>query len=83
MVRGEPTYKFTVRSKYPFPMDMLRYDRCYPATAQTAHDMATSMTHGHDEPVEYEMIGAQGFGGPTSARWESFMFKVTSVETIR
>lgn len=75
-------FRFEVTSAYPFPADMLRYDRCWPADSITAQQIEAS----HDLEqntgvVTYHLEGWSAFG-PTRKRWESFMFVVDNVEEV-
>ena len=40
--------RFTVVGTGPFPMDMLRYDCCYPARSQDAMEIGLSLARGSD-----------------------------------
>lgn len=75
-------FRFTVKSSYPFPTDMLRYDRCWPADSETANMIA--LTLGPDQVkgiVTYRLECWSPFG-PKRERWESFMFHVADVEEV-
>ena len=85
-------FKFTVIPKqntYPwhFPTDMLRYDRCYPSTEESASDIARVCYLRADEPAQF--IGTPTIElqsndrQPSKARWESQGWLVTSIESFR
>ena len=70
--------EFTVRGSYPFPLDMLRRDECFPATEQDAAKIADT----YDEPslvvevrlAQYVPLGRRDT--VTTRRWESRCWKV-------
>lgn len=63
---------FTVTGSNEFPLDMLRYDRCWPATASDAS--AIRRAAGAARSITLQSIG---FSSPTIKRWESFGWTVT------
>ena len=86
-------FKFTVTPKqntYPwhFPTDMLRYDRCYPTTTEGATDIAAICYLRADDQAA-QFIGTPTIElqsndkVPTSKRWASMGWIVTSVESFR
>lgn len=60
---------FTVKGKGSFPIDMLRFDQCWP---RSPHDV-TAMLNDHEE----RSVNLRGLAGPTSGRWASFGWYVT------
>ena len=72
---------FTVKSKFSFPTDMLRYDSCFPAYSQDAIDIADSILHLRGFEVELARYTRVKSDQPTTARWESFSCKVSNIET--
>jgi len=70
--------EFTVQStERTFPIDMLRYDLCWPATSEDA-------TRIHDEvtqPRQPRSIKLKGLKLPTFARWHSFGWEVVLIGT--
>ncbi len=70
-------FTFTVRGKGEFPIDMLRYDSCWPMTAMDAAVITESFDALHREKGGYEVtLTTTAPFRPTNGRWESFMFKV-------
>jgi hypothetical protein len=73
---------FTVEGGWPFPVDMLRYDVCYPATEQDSVEMATACDHRalkmSSRPIRRVTLNTLGINRPTVGRWESFGWKVVS-----
>lgn len=64
---------FGVRSRYPFPVDMLRYDAAYPRRGEDAVVITNNIREqGLSDlwEVELEHIGHRTWA-PTTARWES------------
>lgn len=78
------TTRFKVRGRFEFPLDMLRYDGCYPATQLDVFKICRKTgPHRHEsenalfEP-EIELIHKNPFAGwrPTEGRWSSFNWDV-------
>jgi hypothetical protein len=72
----DPEHRFTVEGAWPFPYDMLRYDCCYPASEQQSaifEQLGRETTRAG--VVTIELVARRRFA-PTSARWESFCWKV-------
>ena len=59
---------FIVEGRGTFPVDMLRYDCCYPSGSKDAAALLTK------EPRRVVLIGER----ITAARWKSFLWNVTS-----
>lgn len=80
MAAGDRFYRWKVTTSFPFPVDMLRYDRCFPSDSETAN--AIEQSHSFD-PVEgkvtYNIEGSSRFG-PTVSRWDSVSCNVHSIE---
>jgi hypothetical protein len=60
-------YRYTVEGTGQFPVDMLRYDSCWPSTSK---DVPLPTKGGR-----VELVGIQE---PTLLRWRSFGWTVTS-----
>jgi hypothetical protein len=78
-------YRVTVAGRVAFPMDMMRYDRCYPANETESYKIAAAIRHDgdayHKEPdgsikVELVAVSRNPRWTPTQGRWESFGWKV-------
>lgn len=84
-------HKFKVRPStegrhYPFPVDMLRYDGCYPASEYFACRIQQSFPPAREYPGEVELIArnSQPRWQPTLGRWESFGWTVVGqAECVR
>jgi hypothetical protein len=70
------SYIFTVRGKWIFPVDMLRYDQCWPKTTEDAVDM----NHKDCGFVELRDIQMVSHSEPTRDRWLSFGWDVITLE---
>lgn len=77
-------YTFTVAGSGIFPIDMLRYDSCYPVDTESANAINDSI----DQETRFK--GTRSFRlrgelpfGPTIGRWNSFGFNVSDVEENR
>ena len=70
--------RFIVEGKGSFPIDMLRYDHCYPSDMDSILALANRgssrrVTLGTAHPTK-------ALTGITPARWESFGWRVVSVD---
>ncbi len=75
-------HSFTVQGKGDFPIDMLRYDQCYPATGVDAAAIEATKDRFADAKSRREVREirlwkiSRTMVGPTNDRWASFMWKV-------
>jgi hypothetical protein len=79
------TTTFTVEGTYPFPVDMLRYDACFPATSDDAVELGASCDFnrrrasssiGEDKKRRRVKLATNLQNKPTVGRWESFGWRV-------
>lgn len=81
------TQRFTVVGKGAFPLDMLRYDYCYPCTSDDAVVIGAEDWNGKGEPrtVELSRTIAHSKVTPTEGRWASFGWRLVpgSVRNIK
>ena len=75
MSRARSMTRFTVQGRGNFPLDMLRYDSCWPA------DTASAMSIGRSDPADTITLLTWGVG-ITPDRWRSFGWTVTSQERV-
>ncbi len=59
--------RFLVEGRGYFPLDMLRYDQCWPCSSEDVLAM---------DVTEHRRIVMLSHGLPTVARWNSFGWKV-------
>jgi len=72
--------KFTVEGRGDFPLDMLRYDRCFPRTGM---DCDTITYTGEVRQVTLVALNrVNRFWAPTEGRWLSFGWSVVEVAVI-
>ena len=84
-------YKFNqvieVKGKGEFPVDMLRYDRCYPYTGEDSNNMAIRMdrsiiTEDHEDvTIRLSRYVGGKKDEPTYKRWASFLWEARVIET--
>jgi hypothetical protein len=74
-------YAFTVAGPGRFPIDMLRYDRCYPKTSEDASEI--SRTFLKTLVNEYCRVDLISEDDPTEGRWRSFGWHIESKDRIR
>lgn len=66
---------FTVEGVFRFPLDMLRYDACYPYSTEDATKI--SETFNTEIPSQRRVIHLHSnINPPTAARWKSFGWTV-------
>ena len=82
---------FTVRGRTPFPVDMLRYDSCYPNDTASASDIeaslnpdlsAATLAGRSDRQFIVNLSAAHLPLGPADRRWASFGWHVTMVNDM-
>jgi hypothetical protein len=70
---------FTVVGNGPFPLDMLRYDSCFPvddeAVASIGMGVGEDDYHFVNRRVRLRLYSQHNIG-PTVGRWNSFLWKV-------
>jgi hypothetical protein len=78
---AKTTYSFVVVGKGPFPLDMLRYDGCYPATPGAVEAITSSFDKEHRQPYKVALLSNDV--PPTEGRWRSFGCSVINLEARR
>ena len=70
-------YTFKVKGVFHFPLDMLRYDCCFPNTQEDTGKIQCSLDTlgGIEETVELEAYNEK-LWYPTVERWKSFGWEV-------
>ena len=74
---------FTVTTKFQFPIDMLRYDGCFPHTEIDAGAISRNLTD-QTRPITVQIgryVTNKRMCEPTIERWASFGCKVSEVYT--
>jgi hypothetical protein len=84
MVNRKYTFRFKVSGSFTFPLDMLRYDACFPGTQQDVADLdeaiRTRPRHGGPAApfaVELTHYSEKAQWEPERGRWASFGWQVT------
>lgn len=67
---------YTVRGAWPFPIDMLRYDCCYPATETESGKLTDLLERKTDAGVIELRLATRSERGPTHGRWDSHTWQV-------
>lgn len=70
---------FTVEGRLAFPLDMLRYDCCWPR--DNASPIHTSIVEPRADNYVVELV-TDNPHAPTNDRWASFGWTVTSVRSV-
>lgn len=72
-------FPFTVTGRGRFPMDMLRYDHCFPDSSEDAAKITRCLEAPDAEEVSIKLISYFGHPNkPTVQRWRSFSWNVTN-----
>jgi len=76
--------KFTVKGiNTPFPIDMLRFDECWPAQVEDSGRLANTFGFRHGRRVRWELTLLSNRNDvPTTERWNSFAIEVTNDNVI-
>jgi hypothetical protein len=76
-IRGAKTVLFTVEGAGSFPLDMFRYDACYPATEQDSAVAADIEGGPRRVVVKHRVLKDEVLTNyPTENRWKSFTWTV-------
>lgn len=75
MTQARSLTQFTVSGNSRFPMDMLRYDKCWPADTTSA--LGILRTAAEDEYETFTFVMHTWSVGITPDRWRSFGWTVT------
>jgi hypothetical protein len=70
---------FIVQGVLPFPIDMLRYDACYPASEADSSIINRSLTHDTRGKITVEVRTRSPL---TVGRWKSFGWQVVGVKSL-
>ncbi len=73
--------RFTVEGAGVFPFDMLRYDSCWPESE--SRDSYELDRYHEGNPRRQVTLLSDEYHAPTVGRWESFLWRVISQETVR
>lgn len=70
------SHHFTVEGMDPFPLDMLRYDACFPEQGGNLPHLAYHLTTSEPYSVSLVHRGPDKTWAPTEGRWRSFGWQV-------
>ena len=70
------THTATFKGRGPFPLDMLRYDCCWPATGDDSAKMAECAYGQPPQEITVKCYAADRRRDFTPARWESFGWRL-------
>jgi len=78
MTRGTPMHQreFEVEGFGEFPVDMLRYDSCWPASGEDAFQIGNGSWENQRRTVRLRCWRSKGQPVATIARWDSFTWRV-------
>jgi hypothetical protein len=82
MTAARSMTQFTVQGRDPFPMDMLRYDACWPSDTGSALAIGWSHSHDPDRLGTHKITMNTWKVGITPERWGSFGWTVISQERV-
>jgi hypothetical protein len=74
-------YEYYATGQGDFPLDMLRYDQCWPTSTDDAFNLLNddhqcAGQHLYQSPNRLRSIRLQSYGEPTIERWSSFGWSV-------
>ena len=73
-------YRFTVEGIGPFPMDMARYDACFPDSTEDGTRIESSYERRHEPKLMRTVRMRSTVKPPTEGRWASFGWRVSEVK---
>ena len=79
-------HKIFVKGSFQFPIDMLRYDRCHPASETDSGKILRIFEPGgsdDNEQIVLHHYDSYRHWTPTNERWASFGWKVTGHEVVK
>jgi len=72
--------RFTVAGSGEFPVDMLRYDRCFPNSTEDALAILTPEKREDYTKIREVALCSTRQAAPTAGRWNSFCWGVVKVD---
>ena len=75
-------FRFAVEGRGAFPLDMLRYDRCFPRSETDANIAQDHENIRTVRKVELTALERPSYWQPCEGRWESFGWRVVAVERV-
>lgn len=66
-------FHYQVSGQRPFPIDMLRYDRAFPAHEEDSHLIESTMRYENENKLTVSIVGMEK---PNEARWRSMGWQV-------
>lgn len=72
-----------VKGSGHFPLDMLRYDCCFPADTDGVKALSNSWEDGEVEVLMVRYTKAKNDRAFTPARWQSFGWSCSAVDTCK
>lgn len=77
--------RFTIKGvQTPFPVDMLRFDECWPETVQDSEKIKNSFGFRHGRRVRWEVnLVSKNNNVPTVDRWQSFACEVVQEKRVK
>jgi len=76
-------HRATIQTESAFPVDMLRYDACYPSTERDSTVIQNSITDHDGVTVTVERIDTEAGGRWTLGRWRSFCCEIVKTSNER
>jgi hypothetical protein len=74
-------FEFEVAGRGQFPIDMLRYDQCWPK--RESEDAMGIERSFRNDPGILRQVTLRGLHPPTVGRWESFGWKIIDERKVR
>jgi len=70
------TYEFQIKWYGAFPLDMLRYDRCWPVDQKSVEEISFACSGEYDLVYTEHTATLASLQRPTVGRWKSFGVEV-------
>lgn len=67
-------HRYTVSGGGSFPLDMIRFDRCWPRASRDVEKL---------DSKELRKVELISIAAPTIARWNSFGWQVSEIQTFK
>lgn len=76
---GFPLFRYSVTGRGTFPLDMLRFDCCWPRYQQDTGMLFESLTEKDRNTRTIHLVGMRG---PSIGRWQSFGWQCTEPQPV-
>lgn len=75
--------EFTVTGNGNFPIDMLRYDSCFPYNSEDVAKIECRVFSDTRQTIRLAKYALKRDTMPTTLRWQSFLWSVSDIKTFK